>query len=189
MNEQDPVTRQARALPRSLAPARDLWPDIAARLDDAEPVTETSTSAAPPSARRWLPLAAGLLLALSLAFFWLESTTLSPAPAPVAIEAGPAAAPLPAAALLPAAELRQSRLAVAGNLQRRIAGLKPSTRQVVLDNLAIIDRALDDIDAALEASPGADQDARLLLAMYADQLVLLNTMNNALYPSTPEIAL
>ncbi len=195
MNPQDDVTLQARALPRSVPPPRDLWPEIEARLDEYDSKSAPRGSISGQRPRRWQPLAlaAGLLLAVSVGF-WLGRVPDSSMPA--ATTAGtPNAAPdtsgpaMQSVGLLTGGELRQTRMALARDIEQRLEALTPTTREVVLDNLAVINQALDDIDAALDASPDSDLDARLLMAMYADQLVLLNSMNNALYPATAEIAL
>ena len=200
MNPEDDLIRQARTLPRSVPPERDLWPDIAARLEETGSAPSPAGTAVPvqagrhpsPTARRWQPLAwaATLVLAVS-AGFWLGR---SPDPSAAdlagqAVTAAPAATPVVAVGPSPRADLQQTRAALARDIDQRLDGLNPPTRAVVLDNLAVINQALDEIDAALAATADSGLDARLLMAMYADQLVLMNTMNNALYPSTAEIAL
>jgi len=200
MNPEDDLIRQARTLPRSVPPERDLWPEIAACLEETGSAPSPAGTPVPlradrpPSstARRWQPLAwaATLVLAVSVGF-WLGRSP-DPSAADLAgrgMTAAPTATPVVAVRQSPRADLQQTRAALARDIERRLDGLNPPTRAVVLDNLAVINQALDEIDAALAATTDSDLDARLLMAMYADQLVLMNTMNNTLYPSTAEIAL
>lgn len=199
MTPEDDLLDKARALPRAVPPARDLWPGIAARLEDtgsapsADAAIAATLAPSRPSLRRWQTpaLAAGLLLAATLAI-WLgrDSTTT------VHTSAG-----VHSIGHLQMAGLHQNRLALAGSIERHLTELSPATRVVVLENLATINGALDEIDAALAAAPASGLDARLLMAVYADQLVLLNAMNNTMYntmnntmntagyAATPEITL
>jgi len=200
MNPEDALIRQALRLPRSVPPERDLWPEIAARLEEAGAAPSPAGAFEPlrtdgdPSstARRWQPLAwaATVVLAVSVGFWLGRSLDQSAADLTgQGTTAAPTATPAVVVGLTPRADLQRTRVALTRDIERRLDGLNPSTRAVVLDNLAVINQALDDIDAALAATGDSDLNARLLMAMYADQLVLMNTMNNALYPSTAEIAL
>ncbi|HEY5647624.1 MAG TPA: hypothetical protein VIS76_16865 [Pseudomonadales bacterium] len=197
MNQNDPITERARALPRSVAPERDLWPEIAAHLDQNRTAAEDES---PPAAGRslWRPLAlaAGLLLATILGF-WLGRSPDGGAPdaqrlaaTEVAAGAGTVVAVRTAPAGVEASRgLHETRLALLQEIEQRVAALPPSSREVVIDNVRTINRALDEISSALAGSAGADANLQLLMNMYADQLVLLNSVNNTLYPNTPEILL
>jgi len=199
MNPEDDLINELRTLPRSVPPERDLWPEIAARLEETGSAPSPAGISIPIRAGKhafrtvwnWQPLAwaATLVLAVSVGF-WLGRSPVPSADGVAEQRTGaPSATPMHAVALTARADLQQTRAALAKDIERRVDGLNPSTRAVVLDNLAVINQALDDIDAALAATADSGLDARLLMAMYADQLVLMNTMNNALYPSTAEIAL
>jgi hypothetical protein len=64
MNDPDPLREKIDALPREIAPARDLWPEIQARL--GAPVE-------PALRRRWrLPLAIAAALILAAMLHWLR---------------------------------------------------------------------------------------------------------------------
>lgn len=64
MNDSNPLREQLDALPREIAPARDLWPEIQARLD--APTVHSSF-------RRYrLPLAIAAALALAASLHWLR---------------------------------------------------------------------------------------------------------------------
>lgn len=197
MNQNDPITERARALPHSVAPERDLWPEIAAHLDQNRAAAGDDS---PPSARRalWRPLAlaASLLLATILGF-WLGRAPDGEWPDPrrlAGTEVAPAAGTAAAARTAPvglttSGELHETRLALLQEIEQRVAALPPSARQVVIDNVRTINRSLDEITSALAGSAGAGQNMQFLMNMYADQLVLLNSVNNTLYPNTSEILL
>ncbi|HEX5634591.1 MAG TPA: hypothetical protein VFX50_15220 [Gemmatimonadales bacterium] len=140
-DELDPLARRARELPRSIEPARDLWPGIERRLQ--------------PRRRRlprWLPLAAALALAAGA---WLLGRTASrdvPGPVPVAdAPAGTGAATELLAAL-----------------ERDPGTLAPETLAALRRNLAVIDSALAESRAALARDPG-DADAESWLRLVERQ--------------------
>lgn len=77
--EPNPLRNQLDSLPREIPPARDLWPEVQARLD--------SNSVAVRPFRRWrLPLAIAAALALAATLHWLRPipTGVSWAVAPLA---------------------------------------------------------------------------------------------------------
>jgi hypothetical protein len=85
--------------------------------------------------------------------------------------------------------LQQTRRALAASVRGRLETLPPATRKVVVANLAAINKAMDEIDAALKTAPDSGLDGQLLLSIYVDQLTLLNTMNNTLPRTSTEITL
>lgn len=77
---------QLRGLRGEVAPARDLWPGIAARLDEAP----AAARPAPPVRRRWAPpaLATAAVLALAVGAAWqMRPDAVVPAPQAVAAAA------------------------------------------------------------------------------------------------------
>lgn len=184
--EDDPLIGQARTLPKDIAPERDLWPGIAARLDERAPNDARSAEIQPHRWRRPLALAASLLLATILGF-WTGNGADEGRPASTVQAVAPAG---PRAAVLTSADaLQQTRRELAASVRARLETLPPDTREVVATNLAAINKAMDEIDAALKTAPDSGLDGRLLLSMYVDQLTLLNTMNNTLPRTSPETTL
>jgi hypothetical protein len=172
-----------RELPRGLEPARDLWPQIAARIDDARAV-------APAAGRprwHWQAAAAVLLVAGSSLLTAALLDRKQPA-GQTAINA-PAAAADPAAAgvvAMPAAfgptgtldpEYLAARQQLTQVLEQRIAALPPSTRAKLEFNLGEMRRAADEINAALAGLPGDPLLEELLLGTYQDELAMLANVN------------
>ena len=207
------------ALPRDLPPAEDLWPAIAKGLEArtaaptevrgpgaAEQNAARPTQALGPSsnapARRWyapLTLAASVALA-GLLGFWLGAgenpagntdlaDAAAPDPAPIAAPAVAAGDGTVPASLRVEADLQRARASLAATLDRQIAALPDDTRSLVLENLATINGALNDIDAALAEAPDATLDRQLLVTMYADQLALLTAMSRVIGEPKEEILL
>lgn len=148
------VLAGAAALPRTIAPPRTLWPDIATRL----PARTASLRLRPDNWRRWVPLAAAAILLVAVT----AVLTLRFAPRPTATAAAP---PLPTVAAQEFAADREYALAAADLEQLVEEGrdqLAPATIQALERSLALIDAAIDEARAALAADP-ANADVRALL--------------------------
>lgn len=169
--EQDPLLAKAAELPQDIAPPRDLWPAIAARLAAERPRTA-------PRAFGWpMALAAGFLVAsVSALLTW--GLMREPDPASQAPLAGSSAAPseiMPvnygANSMLTAADLA-ARDQLLAQFRERLDHLSPQTREAVVNNLVIIQRAADEIDAALAQDPASGLLNELLLGAYKQELQL-----------------
>ncbi|HET9293657.1 MAG TPA: zf-HC2 domain-containing protein [Gemmatimonadales bacterium] len=157
----------ARALPPEIRPARELWPEIASRLD-ASVVRVFKTR--PQPKRRWAPLAAAavLLVAVSvlLTLQFATSRTTTPALPPVA-------GVIPAGTKSMDADFVRAAVDLEQALAEQRDHLAPSTIATLERNLAVIDRAIEESRAALAADP-ANRDLRaLLLGAHRQKLDLL----------------
>jgi hypothetical protein len=175
-----------RELPRGLEPARDLWPQIAARIDGARAVAPAAGRPRRPG-WRWQAAAAVLLVAGSslLTATLLDrnepagqaavtAPSTATAPAPAGVVAMPAAFG-PAGTLDP--EYLAARRQLTQVLDQRIAALPPSTRAKLEFNLGEMRRAADEINAALAGQPGDPLLEELLLGTYQDELAMLANVN------------
>jgi hypothetical protein len=157
------------SLPRELQPARDLWPGVESRLE--------------PRGRRgmwaWQAAAALALVAVSSL---ITASLVRRAEAPVAS----ASAPASRAAVMPAAfgpsyslnaEYDKARGQLAADLEQRLAGMPPSARHKLEANLAEMQRAAAEINAALARQPGDPLLEELLLNTYQDELGVLASVN------------
>jgi len=173
--KKDPLLEQASSLPQDIEPPRDLWPAISARL------AERSSA----SARRFswpMALAAGFLVAtVSALLTWgLVRNPGPPAGGNLVAGQGPAeAAPMPVNygpnSALGAVQLK-AREELLAQFRRRLAQLPPATRATVVRNLAIIQRAADEIDAALAKDPASGLLNGLLLSTYQEELQIYSTV-------------
>lgn len=154
------IMTNARQLP-DLEPSRDLWPDIEARI--APRVLELPARAATPAPalplRRWL--AAVALVTVSITGTWAVMRN-RPGSAPAGEVAGGPGQPRtprpvlvadgaarPGAAATLAAELDALERIVADREHQ----LDPETVRIVRENLAIIDRAIDEARRAMATEP------------------------------------
>jgi Putative zinc-finger len=156
---------EAAALPEEIQPARDLWPDVAARLRGPE-----GMRLVPPSGlARWIgpmSVAAAVVVALSAGWWtWRQ--------APGVVPGGLQGTVRPIAVGAPLTELLDSEREYAratADLMAAIEGQKemlaPETRAVLDANLKTIDDALAQVRAALRKDPGNSQLAHLLTSTH-----------------------
>ena len=170
------VVAAAHTVP-PIEPARDLWPDIAARLDapartapprDAAQIASLSpitVRAARKRARRLsfsapqLAAAAVMLMMLSGATVWLLSgrATVQATASGTIIQssgAAPGSARMVAAATRPAAGYDDDVAVLEAALEASRSSLDPATVEIIERSLESIDRAIEDARTALEADPG-----------------------------------
>jgi hypothetical protein len=166
----------AAALPRSVSPSRDLWPDLAQRIE-----RERAWSWAATQWWRPVTLAAAATVAVAMAaVLWVHR-----APAPARTVEIPAASPdaalvstdaqPPADADLAAAEREYEAAANAllAALQQRRPALRPETLESIESNLAVIDRALAEVRQALVADPSNPELNQMLVATYRKKVDVL----------------
>ncbi len=156
-------------LPRSIAPPRDLWPEIEARIA-AQKVAKGAFG------RRALMAAAATVVLISsvvTAYFVGRQqavTTVVVAPAPRQATSEVLAASF---AEIGVHDYQATRLQLLGVLEGRRNELSPATMEVVLTNLRLIDEAMREIAEALGEDPGNEVLMRRLVATYRQQVNLL----------------
>jgi hypothetical protein len=161
-----------RALPRSIEPDRDLWPGIAAEIDQNRIVRGRFNHARPAMTRRlWLAAAAAAILVVSVTaayFAGVERGRPRTAGAP----------PLESTYLRAAygnlaTDLQRTRDQLRVSLDQRQEELSPETWSVVMDNMAVIDNAIERIETALTENPEDGRLNRQLAVAYRRQIDLL----------------
>lgn len=175
---EDPLLAKAAELPKDVVPQRDLWPAIAARI------AEAGESPAKPAFRWPLALAAAMLVAsVSALLTW--SLLRDPQPAGPAVIAQ---VPAPDTEIVPvrygpnsgvsATELA-ARDALLSEFKSAFATLRPETREAIQKNLAVIQTAADEIDAALAKDPASGMLKGMLAGTYKQELNLYSTVVTA----------
>lgn len=176
---------EARSLPRGITPPRDLWSGIAARIGEREqdaPVIELdSRRRVSRAVRQWAPLAAAAVLLVVASSGLTVALMRGPAAAPVNTAAAPAtgteARPTTAlAAFRPAeAEFQNTVSGLQAELEARRGSLSPETVATIEENLEIIDQAIAEATAALEADPSSAALSRHLSGVYRQKVDLLGS--------------
>jgi hypothetical protein len=175
-----------RELSPAIEPARDLWPQIEARIN-AERSTAAAALPRPARARavppRWL--AAAAVVASVAVGVWIGRSLL-PAARPGAqspIGASRANfADAPAAldvAYVADPRYQRDRAALMKTLQARLAALPPPARAKVMASLAAIQRAKQDLENALGKDPGDALLQELLVNTYQDEMRVLTDVHEA----------
>ncbi len=165
----------AAALPRSVAPPRDLWPGIARRVERERSWRWASGGWSPAV----LAAAATVLIGLA-AVFWSGQpparvrTVEIPTPTPEArLAAGTAAVSDP---VLAAAErdYEAAANALLEALHQHRAHLQPEDLAAVRANLDVIDRALAEVRQALVRSPESRELSRMLVSTHRKKVEVLS---------------
>ena len=166
-----------RELSPAIEPARDLWPQIEARIN-----AERSTAAPPRPARaravppRWLAAAAvvasvavGVWIGRSGVESTISASRATAAGAPTALDV----------AYVPDPRYEHDRAALMRSLQARLAALPPPARVKVMASLAAIQRAKQDLQSALGKDPGNALLQELLVNTYQDEMRVLTDIHAA----------
>ncbi|MDD5564821.1 MAG: zf-HC2 domain-containing protein [Thermoanaerobaculaceae bacterium] len=163
----------AASLPRAVAPERDLWPGIAARIEKRNVLRGVFGGA---GRLRWPRLGASAAAAAALVVVSSLVTAVlvarrAPAPAPSGVSTGVTAASLQLTQVRGTYEAARTQLLAA--LAARRGSLSPATLKVVEDNLAIVDTAVHNMEQALARDPGNRELPALLVTAYRQEIDLL----------------
>jgi hypothetical protein len=167
---------KAARLDTSVAPGRDLWPDIEQAIT-APPRRQRSAWGA-----AWSQAAAVVLLVGgSSALTYLAMSGDEDATVPAAVETAPLAFEPVSGSFGSQYNLGpdyiDARRVVAGNLDERLEELPPETRDAVRRNMATIRAAIDDINRALAEDPDNVLLQQLLIDTYLDELALMRKVD------------
>jgi hypothetical protein len=164
-----------RDLPLEVAPSRDLWPQIEARLTGGD--ARRHRPWAPPSVRpQYFAVAAALVVAVAVGIF--IGRGLLPGGGGRVVGTAPSPQALPALFIKDPRYLRE-RAQLIQSLNARLAALPPQSRQKVLASLATIHQSMRDIQAALGKEPGNELLQELLVDTYQDEMRVLATVQEA----------
>ena len=170
----------ARALPRSLAPGRDLWPGIEARLGVEGAVASDRTVARGVSRLpAWLAAAAILTLAAGLSLYLLRTGVGAGGAAVGGAASAVATGGVPSDLREMTAEFRGARREMRSALDEHRDALSPATVATVEENLRIIDAAVGQIEAALARDPGNQELRQMLAATRHQETAMLRQVARA----------
>lgn len=175
---EDPLLAKAAELPKDVAPARDLWPSIEARL-------KGETQTARPRAFGWpAALAAGFLVAsVSALLTWGLTRNPEPSVQPELAGVQSAETAIMPVNYGPNSGITAKELVLRDKLlvqfREKFGELQPSTREAIAKNLAVIQTAADEIDAALAKDPASGMLKSFLAGAYKQELQLYSTVVTA----------
>jgi hypothetical protein len=160
----------AAALPRSLEPPRDLWPGIEAR------VSRTKVIRGRFGHRALLAAAAAVVIVSSVVtayFIGRSQAVVVTAEPPAAVESGPSAVLLASFEGLGVNNYLDTRTVLLDALEARKHELSADTLDLVMENLLLIDQAMDRIAEALGEDPENEFLMKQLAGAYRRQIDLL----------------
>ena len=162
----------AAALPREMAPPRDLWPGIAERI-----AAERPRPAAPAVRRAWswspglLAAAAAMLVALCATLARLWPPTAGPGAGTGVVQE--AAWTTDPSLLAAEREYERATTQLMAALEARRASLPPATMAAVENDLVTIDAALRQVRDALRQDPGNAQLSHMLASTHQKKVDVL----------------
>ena len=170
------VITAAAALPRELAPPRDLWPEIVRRIegDRVVSIDERRRSGIKPAWYHMVAAAAALVVASALIVgYWAgaregervvrgEPSNLSTAARVARAAFGEGGVSFVAA-----------REELLGALAERRTSLSPETYDALMEGVQTLDQSITQIASALEDHPHDDRLARMLASAYRREIDLL----------------
>jgi hypothetical protein len=177
----DPLDEALASLPESIAPQRDLWPQIRAEIEQTPIATPKSVVQS-----NWFRLAAAVLLVLATSFvtYYVTRQSMQQQVAQVT----PEAAPAPQLTGQPAsftfgrerlgAGYMNARAELDKRFKERLAALPPADRAKVEKNLADLRHAADEISATLAQHPSDPLLQDLLMSTYQSELQLLANVSD-----------
>ena len=160
----------AAALPRSLEPPRDLWPGIEAQISEAKVVRGRF------GRRAILAAAAAVVIASSVVtayFIGRSQTVVVTAESPAVGRSGPSEVLLASFEGLGVDNYMATRTELLDALEARKHELSADTLDVVMENLLLIDQAMDRIAEALGEEPENEFLMKQLASAYRRQIDLL----------------
>jgi hypothetical protein len=182
-----------RELSPAIEPARDLWPQIEARINEERRTAPGAMAAQPrPLRARTVPLrwlAAAAVVASVALGVWIGRNLL-PAAGPGAGVESPLSASrgTPPTADAPTAldvayvsdpRYQRDRAALMRTLQARLEALPPPARAKVMGSFAAIQSAKQDLESALGKDPGNALLQELLVNTYQDEMRVLTDVHEA----------
>jgi hypothetical protein len=172
-----------RDLPQDLAPPRDLWQGIEARIAaDKNAAVEAPAQRSGRTGRLRVLAAAAVIVALAVGI-WIGRTVLPGAPA---AGAGSMATNLTgvepgsfhAAYVMDSKYVRQ-RAELVKDLESRLAALPPESRAKVMSSLQTINDSKRDLEAELGKDPSNALLQELLVNTYQDEMRVLTAVHEA----------
>jgi len=157
------LDRRLRELPREIAPERDLWPSIERDIQRPQ--------------RRLLPIAVAAGIAV-ISIALVLNFNLRPT------EEKWAAVPPGDKSLgwtQQTAELQQMKVGLQPALEQQLTLLDPETRRVVLENLAIIEQARNNITDALQIRPQSAVLSNQYLQLWQQEMAIYRRVSSYSY--------
>lgn len=186
-----------RELPQAIEPARDLWPQIEARLNSIQAAAPAASGATIPLRRsgarlRWL--AAAAMVASVAVGVWIGRSLLpgnAPVMTPMTARNTPPTSGANTAIAPPTVtdvgyvsdpRYQRQRAALLQSVQAQLATMPPETRDKVKASLTAIEKAKEDLEQALGKDPGNALLQELLVNTYQDEMRVLTDVHEASNP-------
>jgi len=164
---------RVEALPESIEPPKDLWPEIESRIAAEKVVRPRFGRSAMMAAAAVVVLVSSVVTAFLVGRHSISTVAVSPTPRPAASDVLQASF-----AELGVYDYQSTRQQLLDVLEARQDEFSPATLEVILSSLRLIDDALGEISRALGDDPGNELLMRQLASTYRRQINLLERAAN-----------
>lgn len=172
----DELMARAARLNRGVAPARDLWPAIAAGIEARPQRGGVAWGRMFAQAAAVVLLVGGSSGLTYLAMQDGEQQPVQVVAEPPALVVGHASASFGSQYTL-GPDFLDARRVLHDNLEAELQRLSPESREVVMQNIESIRNAIDDISQALSREPDNVLLQELLISTYRDELSLMQQVD------------
>jgi anti-sigma factor RsiW len=168
------IVERAAALPREVAPPRDLMPGIRRAVEGA------GKHRAGAPWMMWAAVAASVIILITAGVIGINIKDTDPDTAQLAPPPGtvlPASHSVAREFHAAEQEYLQAAALLAEALQKQRGALSPETAAVVDENLEIINEAIENIRQAMDAEPGNPRNGQVLTALYQQKIEILRRVS------------
>lgn len=173
---EEKIMALAAEMPREVMPDRDLWPAIAASMDDGHGRQRAAGST------HWLARAAAvvLLVGASSGMTWLmlenNGSTAGPGQGTAELTFQPVSGSIGSQYTL-GPDFQDARDSLVGKLDEELLRLPPDTRAEVEQNMQVIRAAIAEINKALAEEPDNALLQELLISTYSEELAIMRKVD------------
>jgi hypothetical protein len=165
-------------LARDIPPARDLWPAIAAAIENDRRESSAPSQVVPRRSAWRYASSMAAAVALVAVGIWIGARIVPPGGGPVAANEPQNAGVLPVA-LQRDAEYRKTRAQLVSEVEARLATMPQAEREKVGASLATLRRSISEIEAALGRDPANALLQDLLVSSCQEEMRALTVVRDS----------
>jgi hypothetical protein len=166
-------------LARDIPPARDLWPAIAAAIEEDRRQAAAPAEVTPRRSAWRYASSMAAAVALVAVGIWIGARIVPPGGGPIAGNGSVSASGAVPVALQRDAEYRETRAQLVSEVEARLATMPQAEREKVGASLATLRRSISEIEAALGRDPANALLQELLVSSCQEEMRALTVVRDS----------